>query len=124
MKILIFENEIRAHKKSFDDVNFLDFDNSLEINWLDKYQQISSTEYSLYDLIFIDIDLSTRSEKDGYSIIKELKQVHNFHKIVVMTGHDVEDELKQKGWTGIPILEKPIFLDDLKQVIQDHKSNA
>lgn len=121
MRILIFENEIQAHKSTFDDVNFLDFDNQLEIDWSEKYKKLSSKEYHIYDLIFIDIDLSIKSEKDGYAIISELKQVHNYHNIVVITAHDVKDKLKSNGWGDIKILEKPLFFEDLENSISHYK---
>lgn len=118
MKILVFENEIPAVSDAFNDVNVLDFNGRLDIEYKDKSQ--SFRDFRLvanYDLIFVDIDLSSNSEKDGYGIIEDLKK-NNFNKIIVLTGNIVKDELEKKGWGDIRILSKPIFLDELTLAIQ------
>jgi DNA-binding NtrC family response regulator len=118
MKILIFENEIQGIKESFDDVNFLDFNGRLEFDYYEKSQTFTKFDtLSEYDMAFIDIDLSTKSEKDGYAIIRDLIDNYDYRKIVVMTGHEVKEKLKCMGWDFLDILEKPIFLDELKSKI-------
>ncbi|MEO8515651.1 MAG: hypothetical protein ABI426_02855 [Flavobacterium sp.] len=121
-KILVFENEIPAVSEAFNDVNVLDFNNELEIEYKDKSQNFRDFRLvNQYDLIFVDIDLSSHSEKDGYGIIEDLKR-HNFNNIVVLTGNMVKDELAKRGWNEIKILSKPIFLDELTNVINSFNS--
>ena len=117
MKILVFENEIPKVKDAFSDVNELDFN-----KYVDKSQNFGDYKDSVnYDLIFVDIDLSPTSEKDGYGVIEEIKKFGN-NNIVILTGNMVEDELKRRGWTDIKILSKPIFLDELKDIIEIFKN--
>lgn len=121
MKILVFENEIPKVKDAFSDVNELDFNKELKIKYVDKSQNFGDYKDSVnYDLIFVDIDLSPTSEKDGYGVIEEIKKFGN-KNIVILTGNMVEDELKKRGWTDIKILSKPIFLDELKDIIEIFK---
>lgn len=118
MKILVFENEIPAVSDAFNDVNILDFNGELNVEYKDKSQSFRDFRLvSNYDLIFVDIDLSSNSEKDGYGIIEDLKK-NNFNKIIVLTGNIVKDELEKKGWGDIRILSKPIFLDELTLAIK------
>jgi CheY-like chemotaxis protein len=121
IKILVFENEIPAVSEAFNDVNILDFNNELEVTFVDKSQNFRDfRQVNKFDLIFVDIDLSSNSEKDGYGIIEDLKR-NNYHKIVVLTGNIVRDELKKRGWNDIKILSKPIFLDELTNLITECK---
>lgn len=121
MKILVFENEIPAVSEAFSDVNKLDFNDELEVLYIDKSQNFRDfRQLSQYDLIFVDIDLSSNSEKDGYGIIEDLKS-HNYDNIVVLTGNIVRDELKERGWGYIKILSKPIFLNELTDLINIYK---
>lgn len=121
MKVLVFENEIPSIKDAFADVNELDFNNELNIRFVDKSQNFGDYKDTVnYDLIFVDIDLSSTSEKDGYGVIKDIKKFGN-NNIVVLTGNLVEDEMKKKGWSDIDILSKPIFLDELKSTIEKFK---
>ncbi|WP_430408479.1 hypothetical protein [Kordia sp.] len=118
MKILIFENEIQGIKESFDDVNHLDFNGELVFEYYEKSQTFTRFDsLNEYHMAFIDIDLSTNSEKDGYAIINDFINNYDYKTIVVMTGHEVKDKLKIKGWGYLKVLEKPIFLDELKSLI-------
>lgn len=118
MKILIFENEIQGIKESFDDVNQLDFDGILEFEYYERSQTFTNFDrLNEYTMAFIDIDLSTNSIEDGYSIINNLINDYNYKNIVVMTGHNVKEKLKSKGLEYLKILEKPIFLEELKSLI-------
>ena len=122
MKILVFENEIPAVSDAFNDVNVLDYNGELDMTYTDKSQNFRDfRNLNQFDLIFVDIDLSTNSIKDGYGIIEDLKR-HNFTKIVVLTGNMVREELNKKGWTEIKVLSKPIFLEDLKAIIDEFKN--
>jgi CheY-like chemotaxis protein len=123
MKILVFENEIPAVSEAFNDVNILDFNDTLKVEYIDKSQNFSDIKLAKnYDLIFVDIDLSLSSVKDGYGIIEDLKKI-GFNHIVVLTGNMVKEELERRGWNDIKILSKPIFLDELTNMINVFKAN-
>lgn len=122
MKILVFENEIPAVQEAFNDVNILDFNNSLIVEYIDKSQNFSDIKLAKnFDLIFVDIDLSLSSVKDGYGIIEDLKKI-DYNNIIVLTGNMVKEELESRGWNDIKILSKPIFLDELTNVINEFKN--
>lgn len=121
MKILVFENEIPKIKDAFSDVNELDFNGDLSVKYIDKSQNFGDyKDTKLYDLIFVDIDLSHTSEKDGYGVIEDILKFGN-NNIVVLTGNMVEEEMKKRGLSEIKILSKPIFLDDLKNIINSFR---
>lgn len=121
MKILVFENEIPKVKDAFSDVNELDFNKSLIIEYVDKSQNFGDYKNSRdYDLIFVDIDLSPTSIKDGYGVIEDIMRFGN-NNIVVLTGNMVKEELTKRNLNNIDILSKPIFLDELKDVIEKFK---
>jgi len=121
MKILVFENEIPAVSEAFSDINFLDFDNSLELTYVDKSQNYKDFKnIKQYSIVFVDIDLSSNSEKDGYGIIKDLKD-NKYNNIVVLTGNNVREELISKGFEDIDIISKPIFLNELKNIVLKFK---
>ncbi|MFD2727471.1 hypothetical protein [Hyunsoonleella rubra] len=123
MKILIFENEVQGVKGSFDDVNFLDFNEELSFEYYEKSQTFTKFEsLNDYAVAFVDIDLSTNSEKDGYAIIDDFINNYNYKRIVVMTGHDVKEKLKLKKIDFLKILGKPIFLDELELLIRSYKN--
>lgn len=123
MKILIFENQVHEAVEAFTSVNVLDFDSKLEFEWIKKSQDFKNwNELNTYNLIFVDIDLSTKSLKDGFGVIDDLINKHNYKNIIVMTGHDVEYKLNELGLNYLKILKKPIILKDLKDLIYTFKN--
>ncbi|GAA3557655.1 hypothetical protein [Snuella lapsa] len=119
MKILIFENQVQDNLDVFNDVNFLDFDNRLRFEWITKSQDFNNYDaLDNFDVVFVDIDLSTKSEKDGYGVIEEFLNDYDYDRLVVMTGHNVKDELASRGWENLKVLNKPIILDELKSIIE------
>jgi DNA-binding NtrC family response regulator len=124
MEILIFENQVQDVIEAFEDVNTLDFDNTLNYKWILKSQDFKNfDELKKYDLVIVDIDLSLKSEKDGYGVIDTLKNKYDYHKIVIMTGHRIKDEIEKNGLASLDIINKPIILDDLKEIISKFKPN-
>lgn len=72
-KILIFENQVYMIENTFKTINLLNFNEELEIKYLQTYQEMENIRIlEEYDLIIIDIDLSVNSKKDGIGIIKEI----------------------------------------------------
>lgn len=124
MEILIFENQVQDVIEAFEDVNMLDFDNKLNFKWIQKSQDFKDfDELKNFDLVIVDIDLSLKSEKDGYGVIDILKNKYDYHNIVIMTGHRIKDEIEKNGLSNLDLINKPIVLDSLKEIILKFKPN-
>lgn len=121
MKILIFENEIQEVVDAFKDVNFVDFNNELVFKWIVRSQDFKDSDLKGVDLIFVDIDLSLRSDKDGYGVIENLINNKNFDKLVIMTGHEVKNRPVNLAGDPIKLIHKPIILEELREVIDGFK---
>lgn len=121
MNILIFENEIKEVKRNFELSNSLDFDNKLNFHWVTKSQDFEDlSKIHDYDVIIIDIDLSTKSELDGYALLNVIINKENYKSVFVMSGHEVEGELNKRGLEGIDFLKKPIILDELSHLLKNY----
>jgi CheY-like chemotaxis protein len=117
MKIAIFENEYSNVKASFDAFNLLNFNNEAIIKVFEHSQSLDDyNTLKAFDFILIDLDLSSTSELDGYKIIGKLLEIDiPLDKLIILTGHvNVEDKLKENNLPILPILEKPITLDELE----------
>lgn len=124
MKILIFENEIKEVRRNFELVNTLDFDDKLEFNWVTKSQDFEDlSKVHDFNLVIIDIDLSTKSVHDGYSLLDLILKEENYSNVFVMSGHEVEKELKEKGLKDVDLLKKPVILDELSHLIRSYCGN-
>jgi DNA-binding NtrC family response regulator len=122
MNILIFENQVQDVIEAFNDVNILDFDDELKFKWVKKSQDFKDyNRLEEYQLVIVDIDLSLKSEKDGYGVIDILKTKYNYNKIVIMTGHKLDDKLEEQGLSDIDVINKPLILDNLKNIIEKYK---
>lgn len=112
MKIAVFENEYQSVSGSFSAANLLNFEGSLEITVFPSSQSADLKEIVHYAVIFIDIDLSSKSDLDGYSLINELKKIDtNINsKIVILTGNNKIIEslnLRKIDSVNISIIIKP-----------------
>ncbi len=126
MKIAIFENEYDSVKGAFLAANAINFDSSFEIDNFPSSQSIPLDQVVNYDVIFIDIDLSSKSLLDGYSLIQKLqaisKGVKINEKIVILTGNNrIIESLKQKNinHSGIQMIIKPTDYIELTKVINN-----
>jgi CheY-like chemotaxis protein len=123
MKVAVFENEYLSVKGAFSAANLLSFNNSLEIHDFASSQQADLTNIISYDVIFVDIDLSSNSELDGYSLISKLRLLDPKinRKIVILTGNSkVEESLKARliPKDELSILIKPTDYGEIASVIQ------
>lgn len=119
MKILIYEDEFEGIKANFDALNILYFDSTLEYENV-KYSQnfIINESLDTYDLVLVDIDLSENSEKDGISVINEIR-AYDFNKpIIIITGSSKIEDSQNKYDEQIPIIIKPL---KYKQVYETMK---
>lgn len=123
MKIAIFENEYEQVRTSFELVNELFFENSLKYDVFVSSQDFGDFKNIIqYSLILIDIDLSLKSELDGYSLIKEILKIKTNAKIIILTGASrVSEKLKELKMPNYPILLKPLsyqnIYDEFKKIL-------
>ncbi|MCW2121063.1 hypothetical protein [Flavobacterium sp. 7A] len=100
MKIAVFENEYESVKGSFETANLVDFNNELDVHVYPSSQLANLLLIDQFSVIFIDIDLSTKSELDGFGLIKKLDEISNLinKKIIILTGNNkIEDALKSRN---------------------------
>lgn len=122
MKIVVFENEYQSVSGAFNASNFLTFENSLNIQNFPSSQSAKLSEIVKYDVIFIDIDLSSKSDLDGYSLIEHLQKLDKKinKKIVILTGNNKIIEslnLRKIDSTDVSIIIKPTDYEEITKVI-------
>jgi len=122
MKMAIFENEKILFENTFKAVNLLYFNDALEISWFVSSQEIGDlTDLNNYDIILVDLDLSQKSQLDGYAIIKNALQLNiPPKKIILFTGSDrVKANLKEKGLPDLKIIAKTPVYTDIRDKINE-----
>ncbi|MFM8911447.1 MAG: response regulator [Flammeovirgaceae bacterium] len=120
MKIVIFENEFNNLRTSFEAVNLLYFNDSLEFQQFNTFQDFGKIEkLSDFDFAIIDIDLSPKSELDGYQIIEKISELKGKQpKIIILTGHlNIEEQLKARNLPLLPIITKPVDFNSIKNAL-------
>lgn len=118
IKAAVFENEAHLINAIFDTVNFAYFDNNFQFDYFPSSQALAFEKIPEYDLIIVDIDLSKRSELDGYGLISKINTLENHPPILILTGHShISDTLKKKGLPQYPILTKAIGIEDTKEAL-------
>lgn len=121
MEILILENERKLIENSFKAINLLYFGSQLNIHYAQTSQELGAIEnIKKYKLIIVDIDLSINSKKDGITIIKDIAQQNtkDLEKVFVLTGSTkVKEKLKSLGFHNIPVLNKPINITEVKDLM-------
>lgn len=129
MKIAVFENEYQSVSGAFNAANLLNFNNELEISVFPSSQSAKLKDIINSDVIFIDIDLSTKSEMDGYSLINELKKIdQNINrKIAILTGNNKIIEalsLRKIDSVNLSIIIKPTDFVEITNIINKIKASA
>lgn len=122
MNIAVFENEYQSVNGAFNAASLLNFNNALKIQVFPSSQSATLTEITGYDVIFIDIDLSSKSDLDGYSLIQQLQKLDDKinYKIVILTGNNKIIEslnLRKINSTNISIIIKPTDYEEITKVI-------
>lgn len=124
MKIAIFENEYKSVKLAFEACNSIFFQNRLELKNFARSQEFNFDDLNTYMVFFVDIDLSSRSEFDGYTLIKKMLELNpNIgEKIVVLTGNNkINEGLKENNVdSGLikNILIKPTNFKEIAEKIK------
>lgn len=129
MKIAVFENEYRSVSGAFNAANLLNFDNSLNILVFPSSQSASLSAIVNFDVVFVDIDLSSKSDLDGYSLIQQLQKIDNEinKRIVILTGNNriIESlDLRKINSTYISIIIKPTDYEEITKVILGVKNST
>lgn len=121
-KVLIFENQIYDIENRFKFINITAFKKQLEFKYYQSSQELEDLkELNSYDLIIIDLDLSLKSEKDGYAIISDIKEYKEnlLKKVFILTGHTkVDEKLKKLHLENIPVLYKPFELEEVTSLMK------
>ena len=77
---------------------------------------INAVKNKEFDIAFIDIVMP---DKDGVSILQDIKVIAPKLPIVMMSGYSVEEKRsKAKDLGAITCLKKPFEMDDVKKVIK------
>ena len=129
MKIAVFENEYQSVSGAFNAANLLNFDNGLEISVFPSSQSAILKDIINYEVIFIDIDLSSKSDLDGYSLIQELKKFDKNinRKIAILTGNNKISEslnLRKIDSNDLLIIIKPTDFVEITENIKKIKART
>jgi|SRR5690606_1869378 len=122
MKFLIFENEFNLFEDVFHAFNMIFYGGKL--SWIVKQssQELKDIqEINNYDVIFVDIDLSKNSIKDGFEIMNDIYKVNSNANVVVLTGHGaIEKKLEERldHHKRYKILNKPITIEELQNSVK------
>ena len=123
MKILVFENEFVAIENSFKYLDKKVFNEKLEVVNYPRSQNLSNTKDLLdFDLIIIDLDLSSQSKLDGYGLIRKIEKElgKKSPPILILTGQEVPSNYVEANNLSkkYEILEKPINFQQLAESIK------
>lgn len=115
MKIAIFENEKTMVEGAFETMNLVYYDNVIEYKFfLNSQDGLPFENLKEYDIILVDIQLTAKSELDGFNLIKTLIPIVGHNKLGIITGFSKNEEiLKELKLPSIPIINKPIDYDSL-----------
>ncbi|MFA5337212.1 MAG: response regulator [Candidatus Omnitrophota bacterium] len=70
------------------------------------------------DFIFLDIQMP---DKDGITILREIKKIDSAVKIIIITGKDDKDlQAKAKKYGAIDYITKPLELSELSAKIDNY----
>ncbi|MFX4267392.1 response regulator [Aliarcobacter butzleri] len=121
-KVLIFENQKYDIENTFKFINIVNFSNELNFEYLATSQELTNiNELENYDVVIIDLDLSMKSEKDGYGILKDINNYdpNLLKKCFILTGSTkVNENLKNLGLEFLQVITKPVEVEDLTKVIK------
>lgn len=115
MKIAIFENQYEQIRHQFEIANKLFFNDELVIDQFNSSQSlVPISKITDYNLVLVDISLSSNSDRDGFNLIAQIKKVPNYPKIAILTGNSyIEESLKTKELGDIPVIHKPVDPEDV-----------
>ena len=115
--IAIFENEQAEIEGAFEYLNLKYYNGGLDYKFFPSSQSFGDLEaLKAYDLVIVDIDLSSKSELDGFRLIQRIENtVSPVPNILIITGHAIEKGFEtQYGIRPYRFLEKPLNFRNLK----------
>ena len=116
--IAIFENEYKEIKDTLSLLNLVYFQEQLSYKLYQTSQEFKLQKIDEFDLFLIDIDLSIKSDLDGISLSKAILQKKETAKIIIITGSsDIDKKIKEQG-IQVPIIYKPLDIDELAKTIK------
>lgn len=123
MKIAIFENEYESVRFAFETANLIHFDKKLQFTVFPSSQSADINLINEYQVIFIDIDLSSRSILDGYGLIKKIieKDLSLKQRLVILTGNNkITESLQNLGINSLDftIIIKPTDYEEVSVAIK------
>lgn len=121
-KVAVFENEYQLVDTIFDTTNFYYFNNSFDFDYFPSSQSLKPFDkIKEYPIVIVDIDLSQKSDLDGYALISKLNALESKPTIIILTGHSkVENILKEKELPLFPIITKPLAIEDLHNTLRKY----
>lgn len=118
MKIAIFENEFDTLEVAFNYTNKKYYQNKLVFKNFPRSQDFKNFDDIInFELIIIDLDLSSYSELDGFGLIKKIEEkIDGKANILILTGQVLNDDyhIENKLKHNYPILVKSINYNKLK----------
>lgn len=112
IKILLIEDDLSLSNSVFDFLD--DFADVMQV--FDGEEGLYEAESGIYDLILLDLMLP---EKNGFQVLKELREKGNTTPILIMTAKEGLDDKGHGFELGADdYLTKPFYLEELKMRIQ------
>lgn len=112
IKILLVEDDLSLSNSVFDFLD--DFADVMQV--FDGDEGLYEAESGVYDLILLDLMLP---EKDGFTVLKELREQGITTPILIMTAKESLDDKGHGFEVGADdYLTKPFYLEELKMRIQ------
>ncbi|AWV96964.1 response regulator [Arcticibacterium luteifluviistationis] len=123
-KIAVIENDISTFISMFESLNFKYFNDELEFTYYPNSQSINGVENLLsYDLLIVDVNLSSLSELDGIEIIKKVESHAGDREkpqVVLFTGYSkAEEKIAKIQLPDLPIIIKPATYSQVYSVIKE-----
>ena len=112
IKILLVEDDLSLSNSVFDFLD--DFADVMQV--FDGDEGLYESESGVYDLILLDLMLP---EKDGFTVLKELREKGVTTPVLIMTAKESLDDKGHGFELGADdYLTKPFYLEELKMRIQ------
>ena len=112
IEILLVEDDLSLSNSVFDFLD--DFADVMQV--FDGDEGLYEAESGVYDLILLDLMLP---EKDGFTVLKELREQGITTPILIMTAKESLDDKGHGFELGVDdYLTKPFYLEELKMRIQ------
>lgn len=112
IKVLLVEDDLSLSNSVFDFLD--DFADVMQV--FDGEEGLYEAESGIYDIILLDLMLP---EKDGFTVLKELRQKGIMTPVLIMTAKESLDDKGHGFELGADdYLTKPFYLEELKMRIQ------